>query len=194
MKEIWFRLVSLAYKCLSSFFSLAVTLFLCGGVLNAQELTDPLIKTGLLHKFAQHIEWPQEEDIDTFRIGMYGQEPELLSNLLLLESVELKGRPVSIKHFTRLGDISDTHLLYIARENNSEMGRIADRIEGILFDSLRRANFTLSQLTNTNIIVLKNLQGIIDRVRERRRRGKARRRPRRRQPSRLCRPCRCRIE
>jgi signal transduction histidine kinase len=101
-----------------------------GGRLSAQELTDPVIKMGLLHKFAQHIEWPQEEMIDTFRIGIYGQEPELISSLLLLESVELKGRPVSIIRFNRLGNISQTNVLYVARENNAELGRIANRIEG----------------------------------------------------------------
>ena len=67
MKEIISRLFSLTNNCLPSFFPMAVFLVLSGGVLSAQELTDPLIKTGLLHKFAQHIEWPQEEDIDTFR-------------------------------------------------------------------------------------------------------------------------------
>ncbi len=47
---------SLTNNCLSSFFPVEVFLFLSGGVLNVQELTDPLIKTGLLHKFAQSIE------------------------------------------------------------------------------------------------------------------------------------------
>jgi signal transduction histidine kinase len=124
------RLFSLTKNWLSSFFPVAVSLFLTGGVLCAQELADPLIKTGLLHKFAQHIEWPHEEDIDTFRIGIYGQEPELLSNLFLLESVELKGRPVAIKQFSRIGDISAIHMLYVAWENNSELERITNKIEG----------------------------------------------------------------
>ncbi len=124
------RIRSQTSHWLSSFFPAAVFLSLTGGVLGAQELADPLIKTGLLHKFAQHIEWPREENIDTFRIGIYGQEPELMTNLLLLESVELKGRPVSVKQFSRLSDISATHLLYVARENTSELGRIANRIEG----------------------------------------------------------------
>ncbi|MEJ2596472.1 MAG: YfiR/HmsC family protein [bacterium] len=124
------RIVSLKYHLLSSFFPAAVSLFLTGGITFAQEVTDPLIKTGLLHKFAQHIEWPQEEDIDTFRIGIYGQEPELMSNLLLLESVELKGKPVTVRQFSRLGDISFTHLLYVASENNAQLERIANQIEG----------------------------------------------------------------
>jgi len=42
--------------------------------------------------------------------------------------------------------------------------RIIERIEGILFDTLTAENFTISQLTNTNIIVLKNLQAVISRI------------------------------
>jgi len=42
--------------------------------------------------------------------------------------------------------------------------RIIERIEGILFDALTAENYTISQLTNTNIIVLKNLQAVIDQI------------------------------
>ena len=42
--------------------------------------------------------------------------------------------------------------------------RIIERIEGVLFDTLTDENFAISQLTNTNIIVLKNLQAVIDRI------------------------------
>ncbi|MBT8331808.1 MAG: SIS domain-containing protein [Deltaproteobacteria bacterium] len=39
--------------------------------------------------------------------------------------------------------------------------RISERLEGILFDALSAENITVSQLTASNIIVLKNLQDII---------------------------------
>jgi glucosamine--fructose-6-phosphate aminotransferase (isomerizing) len=42
--------------------------------------------------------------------------------------------------------------------------RIVERIEGTLFDTLSAENFVISQLTNRNIIVLKNLQAIIDQI------------------------------
>ena len=42
--------------------------------------------------------------------------------------------------------------------------RISERIEGILFDALSIEDLTISQLTNVNIIVLKNLQGIIEKI------------------------------
>ena len=42
--------------------------------------------------------------------------------------------------------------------------RISERIEGILFDTLTLENITISQLTNINLLVLKNLQDIIDQI------------------------------
>jgi glucosamine--fructose-6-phosphate aminotransferase (isomerizing) len=42
--------------------------------------------------------------------------------------------------------------------------RISDRIEGILFETLSLEKLNISQLTTSNVIVLKNLQGIIAKV------------------------------
>ncbi|MEX1326275.1 MAG: SIS domain-containing protein [Desulfobacterales bacterium] len=42
--------------------------------------------------------------------------------------------------------------------------RISERMEGILFDALSSENLTISQLTNVNIIVLKNMQGVIQQI------------------------------
>jgi glutamine---fructose-6-phosphate transaminase (isomerizing) len=42
--------------------------------------------------------------------------------------------------------------------------RISERIEGILFEALAAEHFSISQLTAKNIIVLKNLQGIVSQV------------------------------
>jgi len=104
--------------------------FVFTGNLCAQEVTSPLIKSGLIHKFAQHIVWPQEEAIDTFRIGVFGEEPELMSNIMLLESFDLKGKPISIKKFARLSDIRGVHLLYLTRDANSEIQKISRQIAG----------------------------------------------------------------
>jgi glucosamine--fructose-6-phosphate aminotransferase (isomerizing) len=42
--------------------------------------------------------------------------------------------------------------------------RIPEKVEGLLFDSLSRKNFNVSHLTNKNVIVLKHLQSVIDRI------------------------------
>jgi len=69
----------------------------------------------------------------------------------LAEAISIMARPVdAIKHQAKTVTVGTS--------------RITDRVEGILFDILRRENFTLSQLTNINIIVLKNLQGVIEQI------------------------------
>jgi glucosamine--fructose-6-phosphate aminotransferase (isomerizing) len=69
----------------------------------------------------------------------------------LAEAISIMARPVdAIKHQAKTVTVGTS--------------RIADRVEGILFDTLRRENFTLAQLTNINIIVLKNLQGVIEQI------------------------------
>jgi glucosamine--fructose-6-phosphate aminotransferase (isomerizing) len=42
--------------------------------------------------------------------------------------------------------------------------RISERVEGLLFDALTQESLTIAQLTNVNIIVLKNLQGVIKQI------------------------------
>jgi len=131
-----------------------VLLFLSGGDLIGQDLISPLIKTGLIHKFAQHIEWPQEEEIDTFRIGIYGEDPGLMSNIYLLESFILKGKPVSIKKFAQLDEISGIHLLYSTRDKNTEIQGITDRIDGnhILMVSDRARNQNLIMINFLQLV------------------------------------------
>jgi glucosamine--fructose-6-phosphate aminotransferase (isomerizing) len=69
----------------------------------------------------------------------------------LAKSISIMARPVdAIKHQAKTVTVGTS--------------RITDRIEGILFDTLRGENFVLSQLTNLNVIVLKNLQAVIDQV------------------------------
>jgi len=123
---------TLKYRTSPYFAMGLVLLFLNLGDLMGQDLVSPLIKTGLIHKFAQNVEWPLENEIDTFHIGIYGQDPELLSHFSLLKSVKLKDKPISIRQFNHLSDISVIHVLYVTRENNIEIQKIVKRIEGSL--------------------------------------------------------------
>jgi signal transduction histidine kinase len=107
----------------------ALILLGCGKI-HAQEVIPPLMKTVLIHKFAQNIEWEQEEEIDTFRIGIYGSDPEFLPAIRLLESFDIKERPVSILHFTRISDLVSTQILYLARDKSIELQRVVNRITG----------------------------------------------------------------
>jgi glucosamine--fructose-6-phosphate aminotransferase (isomerizing) len=82
-----------------------------------------------------------------------GTPSNMLNTLFkcLAESINYLARPVdAIKHQAKTVTVGTS--------------RISDRIEGILFEAIALENFNISQLTNSNIIVLKNLQGIISRI------------------------------
>lgn len=98
--------------------------------IQAQKEANPGMKMVMIYKFAQQTIWGNEADIDTFLIGLYGNEPSLLTEMMLLESVPLKEKPISIIHFTRFRDIDSTHILYVTRDNNSEIERIVEKIKG----------------------------------------------------------------
>ena len=67
------------------------------------------------------------------------------------ESINYMSRPVdAIKHQAKTVTVGTS--------------RISEKLEGLLFDELSKRNFSVSQLTNRNIIVLKNLQGVISHI------------------------------
>jgi signal transduction histidine kinase len=105
-------------------------MILLGGNLSAQEMTNTSMKSFMIYKFAQHIEWENEAEIDTFKFGVYGADRAFRSELSLLESVPLKNKPIKITQFSRLNDIDKTQVLYIVYDNNADVDRVFERLSG----------------------------------------------------------------
>jgi glucosamine--fructose-6-phosphate aminotransferase (isomerizing) len=67
------------------------------------------------------------------------------------ESINAMARPVdAIKHQAKTVTVGTS--------------RISEKVEGILFDALSEFGINISQVTTRNIVVIKNLQGIVDRI------------------------------
>jgi len=67
------------------------------------------------------------------------------------ESINYMSRPVdAIKHQAKTVTVGTS--------------RISEKLEGLLFNELSKRNFSVSQLINRNIIVLKSLQGIVSHI------------------------------
>lgn len=82
--------------------------------------------------------------------GVKGTPLNMLNNLFrcLGESINWMARPVdAIKHQAKTVTVGTS--------------RISEKLEGILFDSLTDHDFSVSQLINRNILVLKNLQAVV---------------------------------
>ncbi|MFW5636903.1 MAG: SIS domain-containing protein [Thermodesulfobacteriota bacterium] len=85
--------------------------------------------------------------------GIKGTARNILDTLFecVGESINTMARPVdAIKHQAKTVTVGTS--------------RISERIEGILFDILSDHQFKISQLTTSNVLVLKNLQKIISKV------------------------------
>ncbi len=96
----------------------------------AQDPYPARIKSALILNFSAAVEWENEEEIDTFHIGLYGTEKGLASEMKLMETVALKGKPIVVHQFSRLSEISGIQALYVAIDRNSEIRRIAEAITG----------------------------------------------------------------
>lgn len=85
--------------------------------------------------------------------GLKGTAKNVLDTLfqVLGESINLMSRPVdAIKHQAKTVTVGTS--------------RISERVEGILFDTLSAHQLDIAQVLNRNVIVLKNIQGVIDHV------------------------------
>ena len=85
--------------------------------------------------------------------GKKGTALNMLSTLLtsLGESINDTARPVdAIKHQAKTVTVGTS--------------RISEKVEGILFNGLMNLDFSHSQLTTSNIMVLKNLQNVVSRI------------------------------
>jgi glucosamine--fructose-6-phosphate aminotransferase (isomerizing) len=85
--------------------------------------------------------------------GTKGTASSMLKTLFncLGESINYMARPIdAIKHQAKTVTVGTS--------------RIREKLEGILFEILAAQHFSVSQLTNSNIIVLKNLQGIVSQI------------------------------
>jgi glucosamine--fructose-6-phosphate aminotransferase (isomerizing) len=85
--------------------------------------------------------------------GVRGTAKNVLNTTfrVLGESINLMARPVdAIKHQAKTVTVGTS--------------RISERVEGILFDALASHHLDIAQVINRNVIVLKNIQGIVEHV------------------------------
>ncbi|MCK4662586.1 MAG: DUF4154 domain-containing protein [Bacteroidales bacterium] len=113
------------------FFLIIFIILLNNYYLVAQQYSDAEVKTAYIYNFGKFVKWENEQDIDTFRIGLYGKDTTIFFNIKKMVKIRLlKEKPISIFHFTELKNISDVHILYVNNENNFEIAEIFKKIQG----------------------------------------------------------------
>lgn len=103
------------------------------GIIHAQ--TDEyLMKAGFLERFTRFIEWPVETNITDsskpFVISVIGKNPfdEKLDQFF--ETTKIKNRKVEIRYISELGEIKNTHVLFITKSKQKQLSEILSLTQG----------------------------------------------------------------
>jgi hypothetical protein len=106
----------------------AVWCVLAAPIVRAQTAREHEVKATLLFNFCHFVEWPARafsNDSAPFVIGILGRDPfgRFLDELVKGEKTH--GRPIEVRRFGRIEEITEVHLLYVSA---SEQGRVRGNI------------------------------------------------------------------
>ena len=110
---------------------LNIILFLIIANYSNSQTTDANLKTAYIYNFATYIKWESEDDIDSFKIGVFGKDTSIFHALSNMEKIRLlKNKPIKIISFSNVEDINKTQILYVVKDRNSEISKIFEKITG----------------------------------------------------------------
>jgi PAS domain S-box-containing protein len=112
------------------FFTLLTIILLAPFCLLAQLTNEYQIKSGYIFNFQKYFEWERENKIDTFRIGVYGENSNFITTLKSMEGFTAKNKPIKIILFNSIADIKYTHILLVTNDRNYMVKDILDLIRG----------------------------------------------------------------
>ena len=109
--------------------TICVLVFSVSGKLYAQ-IESVGLRAHWLLTLAEYVEWPNEESIDNFTIGIYGfNAPELPHFEKAKEQKKFKGKDYNIIHFKKVKEITPTDILYVSPSYNNELALIDQRLQ-----------------------------------------------------------------
>ncbi len=109
---------------------LATMLIFSPGV--AYALDKQKITVSYLYNFAKNIEWPNQDAMTSFDIGVYGSySPALMDELTVLKQrVKLRNLPITVTQVNRVDSLGKYHLVYVEQVSAKTISDIYDALEG----------------------------------------------------------------
>jgi signal transduction histidine kinase/CheY-like chemotaxis protein/uncharacterized coiled-coil protein SlyX len=140
------------------FFPLSLLLFMCcANPAWAQGLNKEKITASYLYNFAKNIEWPNQTEMTSFDIAVYGtSSPALMNELAVLrDRVKLRNLPITVNQVNRVDSLANYHLVYVEQVNATILADIYDELEGkpVL---LVTESYNNKQLVMINLITTEN--------------------------------------
>ncbi|HWY74410.1 MAG TPA: YfiR family protein [Verrucomicrobiae bacterium] len=114
-------IVAVAIACVSA----------CTQAADTMPKTPYELKAFLLCNFAIYTEWPKEafaSDNSPFVLGILGKDP-FGKDIDVLKGKTIKGRPLVVKYYTDIDQISGCHLLFISSSEKKHLPEILKAVE-----------------------------------------------------------------
>ena len=94
---------------------LIISILLAVAVVSEGQVVSPqIIKSAYLVRFFSYITWVNEQNIDSFRIGVVGSDEKLFRELSeAVKTNRAKGKRVTVKKTGSLKEMPDFHMIFI---------------------------------------------------------------------------------
>lgn len=116
----------------------------------SQKVPESWLKAEFILVLTSHVTWPEETDLDTFRIGILGAD-KVYSVLGMKTDLDtLKNKPVTVEHFRRARDVHRVQVLFIGEDRQTVLKQVFRRFKDspvlIITDSTANYNYTMLNL------------------------------------------------
>ncbi|MBN1182705.1 MAG: DUF4154 domain-containing protein [Bacteroidales bacterium] len=108
------------------FLLICITFLLCKNIF-AQEITDDKVKAGFIYKFLEYTKWENEEEIKTFKVGVYSNDKTLNSTLQSLENLTIKDKKIEVVYFSNIAQIEPCQIIMVSYTNRDKVAAIFDK-------------------------------------------------------------------
>ena len=94
------------------------------------QASQEVIKANLILSCSESVEWKNYKSPNEFSIGVYGMMPEELAPLKdMAKNRRINGKPIVIKQFRRVKDITPTDVFFVSNRANEELETIYPTLE-----------------------------------------------------------------
>ena len=121
----------------------------------SQRVPESWLKSEFIVLLSSHVTWPEEAEMDTFRIGILGAD-KVYSMLGMKADLDtLKNIPVSVEHFRRTREVRPVQVLFLGKEKQAALKKVFKRFKDepvlIITDSAMNYDYTMLNLLSKSM-------------------------------------------
>jgi len=99
--------------------------------ISAQQIQRQVAISAYIYNFAKNVQWQNEETIKEFHFLIIGQDENIIHEMTALANAKtLRNKPIRVSSSKTLKDIDNVQLIFATKENEENLVKIFDQIEG----------------------------------------------------------------